>query len=139
MMRSSIVHAGLVSSVGLSAPATCAAIRGALTNHTQTRFMNARASGFSAHRSLWRSLARTGETGTECWPLAIEECLTSIGDIERHQTPFLLCLAEGSVLAVPRNRRPPAARVVTTRLDSISTHTSRLFFAGARGSCVRAG
>ena len=35
-----IVNVGLVTSVGLSAEAACAAIRASIANHTETRFMN---------------------------------------------------------------------------------------------------
>ena len=47
-----VVGIGMVSSVGLSAPATCAAIRAGLTNPTETRFRDAEGEWIMSHSVL---------------------------------------------------------------------------------------
>ena len=44
-----IVNTGLVTSVGLSSPAACAAIRAGLTNPTQTRFKDSEGEWMMGH------------------------------------------------------------------------------------------
>lgn len=45
-----IKSVGLVTSVGLSAPATCAAIRAKISNPTETRFMGSDGDWIMAHQ-----------------------------------------------------------------------------------------
>jgi 3-oxoacyl-[acyl-carrier-protein] synthase-1 len=90
-----IVHSGLVTSVGLSAPASCAAIRAALTNHTETRFMFGGEWLLGAQVPLelpWRGRAKL----TQMLRLAVTECLEPFGPPAPATLPLLLCVAERS-------------------------------------------
>jgi 3-oxoacyl-[acyl-carrier-protein] synthase-1 len=85
---------GLVTSVGLSAPAACAAIRAKLTNPSETRFIDSAGEWIMAHQvqleEPWRGLTKLVRMAE----MAIEECL---GDVPRNQwsgIPLLLCVAE---------------------------------------------
>jgi 3-oxoacyl-[acyl-carrier-protein] synthase-1 len=83
-----------VTSVGLSAPAACAAIRAGITNHTETRFK-----GFTGEWILgaqvllerpWTGRAKL----VKMLGRAIAECSTPLSVRERTAIPLLLCLAE---------------------------------------------
>jgi 3-oxoacyl-[acyl-carrier-protein] synthase-1 len=88
------VNTGLVTSVGLSSPASCAAIRAAISNNTETRFRNAAGEWIvAAQVSLeqpWRGRAKL----VKMLRLAIEECLASVDPPESSRLPLLLCVAE---------------------------------------------
>jgi len=85
---------GLVTSVGLSAPAACAAMRCKLTNPTETRFIDANGEWIMGHgvalEKPWRGLAKLAKMAA----LAIDECLAPVPDEERRDLPLLLCVAE---------------------------------------------
>jgi 3-oxoacyl-[acyl-carrier-protein] synthase-1 len=86
-----IVNVGLVTSVGLSAPAACAAIRAAITNHTETRFMHA-GDWLRAAQVPLEQPSRGRAKLAQMAHLAIEEC---VGDVEPGTLPLVLCVAEG--------------------------------------------
>lgn len=85
---------GLVTSVGLSAPATCAAIRAKISNPTETRFMGSDGEWIMAHQvpleKPWRGLAKLGRMAS----MAITECLQGLPREEWTKLPLLLCVAE---------------------------------------------
>ena len=85
---------GLVTSVGLSAPATCAAMRCKLTNPSETRFIDSTGEWIMGHgvqlENPWRGLAKL----TKMAALAIDECLAGAASEERRDIPLLLCVAE---------------------------------------------
>jgi 3-oxoacyl-[acyl-carrier-protein] synthase-1 len=89
-----ILRTGLVTSVGLSAPAACAAIRAGVANPTETLFIDSAGEWIMAHQvpleRPWRGLARLVEMGT----LAIEECLAAVPREDWPRIPLLLCIAE---------------------------------------------
>lgn len=89
-----IVNAGLVTSVGLSAQAACAAIRAAITNHSETRFCNKTGEWIvGAQVALlesWRGRAKL----VKMLRPAIEECLAPLGTVKARTIPLLLCVAE---------------------------------------------
>ena len=89
-----ILATGLVTSVGLSAPASCAAIRANVANPTQTRFVDSSGEPIMAHQlpleQPWRGRTRLVEMAA----LALEECLVTIARKEWAHIPLLLCLAE---------------------------------------------
>lgn len=91
----SINRVGLATSVGLSAPAACAAIRAALTNHTETHFIDAGGDRvFAAQVPLdqpWRGQAKL----IRMLELAIVDCLAPL-QVEPSTLPLLLCVAEES-------------------------------------------
>ena len=87
-----ILNSGLVTSVGLSAAASCAAIRAAITNHTETRFVNDGEWIVGAQVPLdqpWRGRAKL----VRMLKTAIEECMSTFGT-PRTPLPLLLCVAE---------------------------------------------
>jgi 3-oxoacyl-[acyl-carrier-protein] synthase-1 len=89
-----ILNTGLVSSVGLTAAASCAAIRSRLTNPTETRFIDSNGQWIMAQSvSLdqpWRGRAKLVKMAA----LAIDECLGCIPRGDWSQIPMLLCVAE---------------------------------------------
>jgi 3-oxoacyl-[acyl-carrier-protein] synthase-1 len=89
-----IKNTGLVSSVGLSAPATCAAIRANVTNPTETRFIDSDGEWIMGHQvSLekpWRGRTKLAKMAA----MAISECLTGVQRAEWASMPLLLCVAE---------------------------------------------
>jgi 3-oxoacyl-[acyl-carrier-protein] synthase-1 len=89
-----IVNAGLVTSVGLSAAASCAAIRAGLTNHTETRFIDGSDEWIPGAQVVldqpWCGREKLGQM----LRLAIDECLEPFPDLRQRKLPVLLCLAE---------------------------------------------
>jgi 3-oxoacyl-[acyl-carrier-protein] synthase-1 len=89
-----IVRAGLVTSVGLTAEASCAAFRAKLTNPTETRFIDSGGEWIMAHQvpleQPWRGLAKLARMAA----MAIEEALQDIPQKEWSSLPLLLCVAE---------------------------------------------
>jgi 3-oxoacyl-[acyl-carrier-protein] synthase-1 len=89
-----IVSTGLVTSVGLSAPASCAAIRAKISNPTETRFIDSNGEWIMAHQvqldKPWRGRAKLAKMAA----MAIEECLEGVERREWSRIPLLLCVAE---------------------------------------------
>jgi 3-oxoacyl-[acyl-carrier-protein] synthase-1 len=87
-------NTGLVTSVGLSAAATCAAIRAKMSNPSETRFIDSDGEWIMAHQvSLekpWRGSTKLAKMAA----MAIEECLDGIPKEEWTSIPMLLCVAE---------------------------------------------
>src|SRR5262245_15784359 len=85
---------GLVTSVGLSAPAACAAMRCKVTNPSETRFIDSAGEWIKGHgvplEEPWRGVAKL----TKMAALAIDECLADIAGEARRDIPLLLCVAE---------------------------------------------
>lgn len=89
-----IEHVGLVTSVGLSAPASCAAIRAKVTNPTETRFVDSSGEWIMAHQvpldQPWRGLSKLAKMAA----MAIAEALDNIPKPEWSELPLMLCVAE---------------------------------------------
>ncbi|MBS0511231.1 MAG: hypothetical protein JSR42_08615 [Proteobacteria bacterium] len=89
-----ILSTGLVTSVGLSAPATCAALRAKISNPTETRFMGSDGEWIMAHQvpleKTWRGRTKLCKMAT----MAIAECLEGVACEEWGNLPLLLCVAE---------------------------------------------
>lgn len=89
-----IKSTGLVTPVGLSAPATCAAIRAKISNPTETRFIGSDGEWIMAHQvpleKPWRGLTKLGRMAA----MAISECLEGVPREEWGKLPLLLCVAE---------------------------------------------
>ena len=88
-----IMHSGLVTSVGLSAPSACAAIRAGVTNHTETRFMSNGEWLLGAQVLLeqpWRGRAKL----VRMLAMAVQECLAPFDAPPPRALPLLLCVAE---------------------------------------------
>jgi 3-oxoacyl-[acyl-carrier-protein] synthase-1 len=91
-----LVNTGLVTSVGLSAPASCAAIRAKVTNPTQTRFIDSGGEWIIAHEvgldKPWRGRPKLARMAA----MAIEEALADVPRDDWSAIPLLLCVAEHS-------------------------------------------
>jgi 3-oxoacyl-[acyl-carrier-protein] synthase I len=89
-----IVNTGLISAVGLSAPAACAAIRAGIANSSESSFVNAAGERIVAHQvpfeHPWRGLAKLAKMAAA----AIEEALRQIPRKEWQRIPLVLCVAE---------------------------------------------
>ncbi len=91
----SIVASGMVSAVGLSAPASCAAIRCALDNFQETRFIDQGGEWLLAAsvplEQPWRGRAKLLKMVAR----AIDEALRGQPELDCTELPLLLCVAEG--------------------------------------------
>ena len=89
-----IQRTGLVTSVGLTAAASCAAFRAKLTNPTETRFTDAGGEWIMAHQVAldrpWRGLTKLAKMAS----MAIDEALEGIPKTEWPHLPLMLCVAE---------------------------------------------
>jgi 3-oxoacyl-[acyl-carrier-protein] synthase-1 len=89
-----IVGSGLVTGVGLSAPATCAAIRCAIDNFQETRFMDAGGEWIMGCEvpleQPWRGTTKL----VKMLAMALRECAETMPGVDLNATPIVLCLAE---------------------------------------------
>jgi 3-oxoacyl-[acyl-carrier-protein] synthase-1 len=89
-----IVSTGLMTSVGLTAPAACAAIRCALTNPSETRFLNRDGERIFVHAvPRWEDLRGRPKLVLMAVEV-IRECLRNVAEDEWARIPLLLCVAE---------------------------------------------
>ncbi|MBS0341177.1 MAG: hypothetical protein JSS56_11665 [Proteobacteria bacterium] len=93
-MPLAIRKTGLVTSVGLSAPAACAAMRAKITNPSETRFIDSTGQWIMAHQVAleqpWRGIEKLARMAA----LAIDEALVELPRTEWPKLPLLLCVAE---------------------------------------------
>ena len=86
-----ILASGMVTSVGLNAASSCAAIRCAIDNFSETRFLDKGGEWIiGAQVSLeqpWRGLPKLVHMVVP----AIRECLANLGNVRPDQIPLLLC------------------------------------------------
>ncbi|MDD5461288.1 MAG: hypothetical protein PHG00_06605 [Methylococcales bacterium] len=89
-----ITGTGMVTGVGLNAPATCAAIRCALDNFQETRFMDSGGEWIMGCEvpleQPWRGKTKLIKMAAA----AINECLANNKQIVPKNTPLFLCLSE---------------------------------------------
>jgi len=89
-----ITGVGMVTGVGLNAPASCAAIRCAIDNFQETRFMDSGGEWIMASEvpleQPWRGKTKLIKMAA----MAVKECLQHIQNIIPQATPMLLCLSE---------------------------------------------
>jgi len=85
---------GLVTSVGLTAEASCAAFRAKISNPTETRFIDSGGEWIMAHQVAleqpWRGLTKLAKMAA----LAIEEALQDQPRAQWSSVPLVLCVAE---------------------------------------------
>jgi 3-oxoacyl-[acyl-carrier-protein] synthase I len=89
-----VQRTGLVTSVGLSAPSACAAIRSKITNPTETRFMDSAGQWIMAHEVVLEQPLRGINKLAYMAAMAIDECLSDIPKTDWKNIPLLLCVAE---------------------------------------------
>lgn len=89
-----VANTGLVTSIGLNAPAACAAMRGGLTNPSETRFINSMGEYIFGHAvpltQQWRGRQRLLRMAS----MAAAECLMDVERERWNEIPLLLCVAE---------------------------------------------
>ena len=89
-----ILGTGLVTSVGLSAAASCSAFRAKVTHPFETRFIDSGGAWIMAHQveleRPWPGLNKLAKMAA----LAIAEALADLGKGQWHRLPLLLCVAE---------------------------------------------
>lgn len=94
MQPVSIIASGMVTSVGLNSPSTCAAIRCAIDNFSETRFMDSGGEWIIGAQvpleQPWRGLPKLVHMAVP----AIRECLAHVGNVRPEMIPLLLCVAE---------------------------------------------
>ena len=90
----SIISCGMISGVGLNAPAGCAAIRCGINNFEETRFMDKGGEWIIGSMvpldQPWRGKSKLLQFAVS----VIRECLSSAENIPVHRTVLLLCTAE---------------------------------------------
>lgn len=91
-----VVNVGLVTSVGLSAPAACAAIRAGLSNSTETRFVDAAGDWIASHTVPLDQPLRGRAKLAYMAAMVIEESLAATPREDWAEIPLLLCVAERS-------------------------------------------
>jgi 3-oxoacyl-[acyl-carrier-protein] synthase I len=89
-----VQRTGLVTSVGLSAPAACAAIRSKITNPTETRFMDSSGQWIMAHEVVLEQPLRGMNKLAYMAAMTIDECLNEVPKKDWKHIPLLLCVAE---------------------------------------------
>ncbi len=89
-----ILASGMVTGVGLTAASTCAAIRCAVSNFTETRFMDKGGEWIMGAQvpleEPWRGRTKLVKMVVP----AIKECLASLDGIPPAKVPLFLCVAE---------------------------------------------
>ena len=89
-----IINSGMVSGIGLSAPASCAAIRCAIDNFQETRFMDAGGEWIIGSPVLleqpWRGTTKLAKMLSS----VLKECLECDPQLKLEEIPIILCLAE---------------------------------------------
>lgn len=94
MQPVAIFASGMVTAVGLDAPSSCAAIRCAIDNFSETRFMDKGGEWIIGSQvpleQPWRGLPKLVHMVVP----AIKECLAHVRDATPEQIPLLLCVAE---------------------------------------------
>lgn len=90
----SVMRTGMVTSVGLTAPAACAAIRAGLANPAESRFADSAGEWLMTHAVQWEIALRGRRRLVSLAERAIEECLQGLFAHECTDIPLLLCVAE---------------------------------------------
>ncbi len=89
-----ILAAGMVTGVGLDAPSSCAAIRSAIDNFSETRFMDKGGEWIVGSQAPLEQPLRGRTKLVHMVVPAIRECLAQAGDVRPEMIPLLLCVAE---------------------------------------------
>jgi 3-oxoacyl-[acyl-carrier-protein] synthase-1 len=91
----SVLSCGAVTSVGLNAEATCAAIRCGLTNPTTTRFMDSSGEWLIAYEAPLSAARGHSKVMAMCVQ-ALRECLAKVPRQDWNSIPVFVCLAEST-------------------------------------------
>jgi 3-oxoacyl-[acyl-carrier-protein] synthase-1 len=121
-----IVGTGLVTSVGLTAAASCCAFRAKISNPFETRFIDSSGAWIMAHQVGLDPPCAGMVKLAKMAALAIEEALQNLEKNQWHRLPLLLCVAEAE-------RPGRLARVDDQLLTQIESELGASF---ARGSAT---
>src|SRR5690242_9323167 len=91
-----VLKTGLVTAVGLTAPASCAAIRAKVTNPQETRFLDATGTPIMGCSVPLDRPWRPGKKLATMAAMAIEECLAEQPRESWPSIPLWLCISEQS-------------------------------------------
>ncbi|NUO79945.1 hypothetical protein HUU05_07700 [candidate division KSB1 bacterium] len=94
MQALSVLASGMVTGVGLNAPASCAAIRAALDNFEETRFMDKGGEWIIGCQVPLEQPWRGRKKLLHLVVPAMQECLSDFKNIPAEHIPLLLCVAE---------------------------------------------
>jgi 3-oxoacyl-[acyl-carrier-protein] synthase-1 len=126
MQRIAILNTGLVTSVGMTVKAACAAIRVGISNAQETLFMGSDGEWVIGHKvpfeQSWRGLTRLVKMAA----MALKECLAEVSKDQWSSIPLLLCVAE--------SERPGRLENLDEQLLSELQRELEIEF--APGSCV---
>jgi 3-oxoacyl-[acyl-carrier-protein] synthase I len=89
-----ILSSGIVTSVGLSAPAACAAIRAGISNPSETRYMTAGGEWMVAHQVPFTELPSGRAKLVKMAAAAVREALQAAPPAADGSLPLLLCVPE---------------------------------------------
>jgi 3-oxoacyl-[acyl-carrier-protein] synthase-1 len=89
-----ILGTGLVTSVGMTAPAACAAMRAKLSNASETRFLDRDGEWLMAHQVPAADMPRGPARLSRMAAMAVCEVLSGVAKDDWPTLPLLLCLAE---------------------------------------------
>ena len=122
--RLAVLRSGMVTALGLSAPATCTALRAGLTNPSETRFADAQGEWIMSYAV---PLALRGRAKLVAMAAAaIEECLEGMPREDWPKIALLLCVAE-------RTRAGRCNGLEDTLLAEITQHLGADKFAAQSG------
>lgn len=127
-----IYSSGMVTGVGLSAPASCAAIRVGITGFVETRFMFGEEWLQGCPVPLeeeWRGVEKLRRMVVT----AIKECLAGSAPLTLDRCPLLLCVAEKDRTGRFRGLDDSFLRAIAEDLEQVLHPDSRLFSAGRIG------
>lgn len=126
-----IQHVGLVTSVGSTAPASCAALRAKISNPCESRFTDGRGEWIVAHQVAlerpWSGVTRLAHMTA----MAIEEALHAVPRNLWTTLPLILCVAE--------RERPGRPSSLDTRLPTEIQQILGTGFDSARSTVVAHG
>ncbi|HUU45246.1 MAG TPA: hypothetical protein VM118_05890 [Acidobacteriota bacterium] len=154
-MAVAVLASGMVTGVGLSAPAACAAMRAGISSFTETEFVfgGELLVGCPAPlESSWQGRERLIEMVAR----ALDECLSGISSASPPEIPLLLCVAErerpgrleglddsllGDLEArLDRRFHPQSAVIANGRVAGVqAVERGRALIAAARPHCIVAG
>jgi 3-oxoacyl-[acyl-carrier-protein] synthase-1 len=89
-----IMASGMVSGVGLNAPASCAAIRCGIDNFQETRFRDSGGEWIIGSSVPMEKSWRGTEKLSKMLALVLQECLSSDSTLSLEEIPIVFCLAE---------------------------------------------
>jgi 3-oxoacyl-[acyl-carrier-protein] synthase-1 len=135
MMPLAVLGSGMMTGVGLNSPATCAAMRAAISGFTETAFMNKDGEWVIGCpvplERPWRGVSKLSHLAAP----AIQECLGFAGSLKSEAIPLLLCIAEkerpGRLEGLDEELLPEIQKLLGHRFHPRSSVLARGRVAGA--------